>query len=52
MVEYKVINWSMGLVGNSEKLEKTLNEHALAGWRAVHIAEQSRRIVFERNKNR
>lgn len=52
MKEYKVITWKMGLSRNNERLEDALNEHARSGWRVVHIAEQSSRIVFERDKNR
>lgn len=52
MKEYKVISYKMGLTGNNEKLEKTLNQYALSGWEVVHIAENSARIVLERNKNR
>lgn len=52
MKEYKVINWKMGFTGNNQKLEDTLNEYARNGWRAIEIAEQSARIVFERDKNR
>ncbi|MEQ6124784.1 DUF4177 domain-containing protein [Pseudotenacibaculum sp. MALMAid0570] len=52
MKEYKVINWKMGLSRNNEKLEDTLNQYAKAGWTVKHIAENSARIVFERDKNR
>ncbi|CAL2061099.1 DUF4177 domain-containing protein [Tenacibaculum sp. 190524A05c] len=52
MKEYKVINWKAGLSNNNRKLEDTLNEYAKQGWNAFHIAENSFRIVFERNKNR
>lgn len=52
MKEYKVVNWKMGLSKNSQKLEDLLNTYAKEGWTVTHIAEQSTRIVFERNKNR
>lgn len=52
MKEYKVINWKMGFTNNNQKLEDTLNEHARNGWRAIEIAENSARIIFERDKNR
>lgn len=52
MKEYKVINWKMGLSNNNKKLEMVLNEHAVSGWKVIHIAEQTTRIVFERDKNR
>ena len=42
----------MGLTGNNERLEETLNEYAKQGWRVVHIYEHSTSIVFERDKNR
>ncbi|MAD97223.1 MAG: hypothetical protein CMB99_07860 [Flavobacteriaceae bacterium] len=52
MKEYKVVNWKMGFSKNNERLEDLLNEYARSGWRVVEIAEQSTRIVFERDKNR
>lgn len=52
MKEYKVVNWKMGLSRNNTKLENLLNEHARNGWAVIHIAEQTTRIVFERDKNR
>ena len=52
MKEYKVINWKMGLTRNNEKLENTLNQYAREGWILKHIAENSSRIVLERDKNR
>ena len=52
MKEYKVVNWKMGLSKNNERLEDTLNQYAKLGWQAIHIAEQSARIVLERDKNR
>ncbi|MGC6285478.1 MAG: DUF4177 domain-containing protein [Polaribacter sp.] len=52
MKEYKVVTWKMGLTKNNERLEDTLNEYARNGWIAIQIAEQSARIVFERDKNR
>lgn len=52
MKEYKVINWKMGLSKNNERLEDTLNEHAKSGWKVKHIADNSARIIFERDKNR
>jgi hypothetical protein len=52
MKEYKVINWKMGLSKNNERLEDTLNEHARNGWELKHMADNSARIVFERDKNR
>lgn len=52
MKEYKVINWKMGLSKNNERMEDTLNKYAVQGWKAIHIGEQSSRIVLERDKNR
>ena len=52
MKEYKVINWKMGLSNNNQRLEDALNQHAVSGWRVIHIAENSARIVLERDKNR
>jgi hypothetical protein len=52
MKEYKVVTWKMGLSKNNERLEDTLNQYAKMGWVVKHIAEQSARIVFERDKNR
>jgi hypothetical protein len=52
MKEYKVVSWKMGLTKNDQKLEDTLNQYAREGWVAKHVAEQSARIVFERDKNR
>lgn len=52
MKEYKVINWKMGLLGNNQKLEDTLNKYAQSGWTVCHVAEQSSRVIFERDKNR
>lgn len=52
MKEYKVVNWKMGFSNNNQRLEDFLNEHARNGWRVIHIAENSARITFERDKNR
>lgn len=52
MKEYKVINWKQGLSRNNERLEDTLNQYAKAGWTVRHIADNTPRIVFERDKNR
>ncbi|MGG8497830.1 DUF4177 domain-containing protein [Tenacibaculum sp. TC6] len=52
MKEYKVISWKMGLSGNNQRLEETLNSYAKQGWRVISIGEQTTRIVFERDKNR
>ena len=52
MKEYKVVNWKMGLSNNNERLEDTLNQNAIGGWKAIAIAENTTRIVFERDKNR
>lgn len=52
MKEYKVISWKMSFSKNNERLEETLNQHAVSGWRLVHISEHSTRIVLERDKNR
>ncbi|MFL0352300.1 DUF4177 domain-containing protein [Xanthomarina sp. GH4-25] len=52
MKEYKVISWKMGLTNNNERLEEALNQFAMSGWRVIHIAENSARIVLERDKNR
>lgn len=52
MKEYRVVNWKMGLSKNNERLEDTLNEYARKGWVVRDIADNSNRIVFERDKNR
>jgi hypothetical protein len=52
MKEYKVVNWKMGLSNNNQRLEETLNQFAREGWRVRHIAENSSRIVLERDKNK
>ena len=52
MKEYKVVNWKMGLSRNNEKLEYTLNQYAREGWILRDIAENSARIILERDKNR
>ncbi|WP_440881915.1 DUF4177 domain-containing protein [Tenacibaculum sp. C7A-26P2] len=52
MKEYKVISWKIGLSGNNQKLEDTLNSFAKKGWKVINIAEQSTRIILERDKNR
>ncbi|WP_435263913.1 DUF4177 domain-containing protein [Tenacibaculum sp. nBUS_03] len=52
MKEYKVVNWKMGFSGNNQKLEDTLNQYAREGWVLKHVAENSVRIILERNKNR
>lgn len=52
MKEYKVVTWKMGLSKNNERLEDTLNEYARQGWVVKDIAENTNRIVLERDKNR
>jgi len=52
MKEYKVVTWKMGISKNNERLEDTLNKYAKMGWTVRHIAENSARIVFERDKNK
>lgn len=52
MKEYKVASWKMSLSNNNEKLENLLNQYAREGWVIKHIAEQTTRLVFERDKNR
>jgi len=52
MKEYKVINWKMGFTNNNQKLEDTLNQYAREGWVLKDIAENSSRLIFEREKNR
>tara|TARA_A200000113_G_C8595903_1_gene267616 strand:- start:71 stop:229 length:159 start_codon:yes stop_codon:yes gene_type:complete len=52
MKEYKVVNWKMGLSKNNQKLEDTLNHYAREGWVLKHLAENTARIVLERDKNR
>lgn len=52
MKEYKVENWKMGLTNNNEKLEDLLNQYAREGCVLRDIAENTTRIVFERDKNR
>jgi len=52
MKEYKVISWKGGLRNNNLKLEDTLNEYAKQGWIVKDVAENTTRIIFERDKNR
>jgi len=52
MKEYKVVSWKMGLSNNDQRLEDTLNEYAKQGWQLTQFAENSARLVFERDKNR
>ena len=52
MKEYKVVNWKMGISKNNERLEDTLNQYAKMGWTVKDVAENSARIIFERDKNR
>lgn len=52
MKEYKVVNWKMGLSNNNERLEDVLNQYAREGWMLKDIAENTTRIIFERDKNR
>ena len=52
MKEYKVDSWKVSLSKNNKNLEDFLNEYARNGWKVIHIAEQSTRVVFERDKNR
>ncbi|MDT0540836.1 MULTISPECIES: DUF4177 domain-containing protein [Croceitalea] len=52
MKEYKVVSWKMGLSNNDQRLENTLNEYAKQGWQLKQFAENSARLVFERDKNR
>ena len=52
MKEYKVITWKMGMSKNNERIEDALNQYAREGWILKHIAENSTRIVLERDKNR
>jgi len=52
MKEYKVISWKMGLSNNNKKLEDTLNQHASSGWKVINVAENSTRLILERDKNR
>ena len=52
MKEYKVETWKIGLSKNTERLEATLNEFANQGWQVIHVAENTTRIIFERDKNR
>ena len=52
MKEYKVINRKASLTKSNELLEDMLNQHAKAGWRVIFIAENSARVVLERDKNR
>lgn len=42
----------MGISNNNKRLEDTLNEYARNGWEVRRIAENSPRIIFERDKNR
>lgn len=52
MKEYKVVTWRIGLTGNDKRLEDTLNDYARQGWRLVQFAENTNKLVFERDKNR
>jgi len=52
MKEYKVTSWKVGLTNNNQRLEDLLNEYAKQGWVLKEVAEQSYRIIFERDKNR
>lgn len=52
MKEYKVVSWKMGLTGNNDRLEDTLNEYAKQGWQVTQVVENFQRIIFERDKNR
>jgi len=52
MKEYKVINFKVGLSKNNERLEELLNQHAREGWVLKEFAENTSRIILERNKNR
>ena len=52
MKEYKVVNWKIGLSNNNERLEDVLNQYAREGWMLKDIAENTTRIIFERDKNR
>jgi len=52
MKEYKVVNWKMGLSNNNERLEDVLNQYAREGWMLKDIAENTTRIILERDKNR
>ena len=52
MKEYKVINWKMGLSNNNQRLEDTLNQYAREGWVLREFAENTTRIILERDKNR
>lgn len=52
MKEYKVVSWKMGLSNNNQRLEDTLNEFAIQGWRVIQVAENFQRVILERDKNR
>ncbi len=52
MKEYKVVSWKMSFSNNNQRLEDTLNQYAREGWVVRDIAENTMRIVFERDKNR
>lgn len=52
MKEYKVVSWKMKLSGNNQYLEDTLNNYAKQGWVLKDVAENTMRIIFERDKNR
>lgn len=52
MKEYKVVTWQIGLLGNDKRLEDTLNEYARQGWRLVQFAEDTNKLVLERDKSR
>ncbi len=52
MKEYKVVTWRIALAGNDKRLEDTLNDYAKQGWRLLQFAENTNKLVFERDKNR
>ena len=52
MKEYKVVSWKMSFSNNNQRLEDTLNQYAREGWVVKDIADNSTRIVLERDKNR
>ncbi|KPM31770.1 Hypothetical protein I595_2265 [Croceitalea dokdonensis DOKDO 023] len=52
MKEYKVVSYALKFSGNNQHLEDILNQHAREGWVVKDVAEQTMRIIFERDKNR
>lgn len=52
MKEYKVVSWKMVISNNNQRLKDTLYKYAKQGWVLKDVAENTARIIFERDKNR